>query len=124
MHMTCLHCGTRLEKNVQSRKDECPACIRKCDVCGYIKLPVLSRFGPERPFENFKHLRLAKRKKGGYMLEIQDRNSIYRNHKGVRYSRHFIVEVDTIKNASRCAAVNERLHPLISDHRFSSHEGP
>ncbi len=58
------------------------------------------------------------------MLEIQDRNSIYRNHKGVRYSRHFIVEVDTIKNASRCAAVNERLHPLISDHRFSSHEGP
>lgn len=104
LHMTCLHCGTRLEKNVHSGEEECPACTRKCDVCGYIELPILSRFGPERRFESFKCLRLVKRKKAGFMLEMEDRNSIGREPKGVKYSRHSFIDTDVSENDLYCAS--------------------
>ena len=43
------------------------------------KLPILGKFGLESPFERFKRLRLVKGKKAGYMLEMEDRDSIYRH---------------------------------------------
>ena len=99
--MTCLHCGTRLEKNVQSREEECPICTRKCDICGYIKLAIFCRFGPERRFESVKRLRLVRRKKAGYVLEIEDRNSRFSHPYGVKYSQHSIVEFPVLMSKQK-----------------------
>lgn len=94
-HMICLHCGTRLEKNVQSgegAEEGCPLCTRKCDICGYIKLAIFCRLGPERRFESVKRLRLVRRKKAGFVLEIEDRNGRFSHPVGVKYSQHSIVQ--------------------------------
>lgn len=97
--MTCLHCGTRLEKNVHSGEKECPTCWRQCDVCGHAELPFLTRFGPRRRLDSLKRLRLVRRKKTGYLLEMQDHNGISRNPKGIKYHRRTLVEIDVTNNA-------------------------
>ena len=97
-HMVCLHCGTRLQKNVETGEEECPVCMRKCDVCGYIKLAVFCRFGPERSFEIVERLRLVRRKKAGFVLEIEDRNGGGSHPYGGKYSQYSVVEFPVLQS--------------------------
>lgn len=115
MHMACQHCGTRLVKNVQSGKEECLACTQECDVCGYIELPTLSRFGPERHLETLKFVRLIRRKKAGWVLEVEDENS---RVKGAKYSLHSVVDMDLTENASGWGDKSKCPHPMVSRHHF------
>lgn len=89
LRMICLHCGTKLQKNVDTGEEKCPMCTHKCDICGYIKLPIFCRFGPARGFESVKHLRLrlVRRKKAGFVLEIEDRNGMFPHRYGATYPK-------------------------------------
>jgi len=70
-------------------------------VWGYKIGTRLTRFGPERPFESYQNLRLVRREKMGWALEIEDVNGIdicpplsqYSSRaNSLRYSRHTIIE--------------------------------
>lgn len=57
----CLHWGERSIKDDGTGKQRCPACPKKCDICGHWRLKMLTRFGSNRLFESYRDLRLVKR---------------------------------------------------------------
>lgn len=100
----CLHWGERLIKDDGTGKQRCPACPKKCDICGHWKLKMPTRFGSDRSFESYRDLRLFERREIGWALEIQDLNCVNRPppqqqlrprslySSSLRHSRHSVIE--------------------------------
>lgn len=86
-----MHCGERLHTDADTGKAACPSCAYKYTVCGYAGMHSFSRYGRERVLQSHKKIQFVRRRKTGYLLEVEDRNTIELAPKGFKYSERSIL---------------------------------